>query len=216
MEEALDKNDEDEHLDSLLSAAQLLGDGARKVLRPTVRPKAGPTARSSSPKASVLSQPAIPPSSPCRPAEDLADAFEDAFSEASRATDTVPAALVKELLENAKRRTRSTIQIKPDITWPSLNDGDQDIETFFEDLEDICDLANDATGMSEIERLRVLGNCLKQSRKKVFRVKLKEARKSGTLRTDPGTVYAEIRDRLMEFRETALERQNRKFKNCGE
>jgi hypothetical protein len=54
-----------------------------------------------------------------------------------------------------------------------------------------------------------LCDCLKQSRKKVFRVKLKEARKSGTLRTEPGTVYADIRDRLMEFRETALERQNR-------
>ena len=63
--------------------------------------------------------------------------------------------------------------------------------------------------MSAVERLRVLGNCLKQSRKKVYRVKLKEARKSGLLLRDPGQVYDEIRDRLMEFRETALERQNR-------
>ena len=208
--EALDKNDQDEYLDSLVSAVQLLGgDGVRKILRPTVRPKAGPSARIASPCACVLSQPAIPPSSPCRPAEDLAEAFEDALSEASRATETVPAHLVKDLLDAAKQRTKSTIQIKPDVSWPSLNDGDQDIETFFEDLEDICGLANDATGMSAVERLRVLGNCLKQSRKKVYRVKLKEARKSGLLLRDPGQVYDEIRDRLMEFRETALERQNR-------
>ena len=153
----------------------------------------------------MLGHPAMPPLSPSRPIGpktpvDLAERFEYALSEASAKTDTVPAALVKDLLENAKSKTRSTIQTKPDITWPSLTDADQDIETFFEDLEDVCDLANDATGMSDIERLRVLGNCLKQSRKKVFRVKLKEARTSGLLRTDPGKVYEEVRTRLMEFR----------------
>ena len=54
-----------------------------------------------------------------------------------------------------------------------------------------------------------MGNCLKQSRKKVCRVILKETRRSGLLRTDPGAVYETIRGRLMEFRETILERQNR-------
>ena len=123
--EALDKNDQDEYLDSLVSAVQLLGgEGVRKILRPTVRPKAGPSARIASPRAGVLSQPAIPPSSPCRPAEDLAEAFEDALSEASRTTETVPANLVREMLDAAKHRTKSTIQIKPDVSWPSLNDCD--------------------------------------------------------------------------------------------
>ncbi len=63
--------------------------------------------------------------------------------------------------------------------------------------------------MSDIERLRVLGNCLKQSRKKVYRVKIKEARASGLLKTEPGKVFEEVRVRLMEFRESALEKQNR-------
>ena len=134
-------------------------------------------------------------------ARDLGPRFEDALSEASARTDTVPADFVRELLSDldGRKRTKSTIQIKPDITWPSLTDADQDIETFFEDLDDVCDLANDATGMSDIERLRVLGNCLKQSRKSVYRVKVKEARVSGLLRTDPGKVYEEIKARLMEF-----------------
>ena len=63
--------------------------------------------------------------------------------------------------------------------------------------------------MSDLERLRCLGNCLQQSRKKVYRVILKETRRSGLLRTDPGAVYETIRGRLMEFRETLLEKQNR-------
>ncbi len=70
-------------------------------------------------------------------------------------------------------------------------------------------LANGADGMSDIERLRVLGNCLKQSRKKVYRVKIKEARASGLLKAEPGKVFEEVRVRLMEFRESALEKQNR-------
>ncbi len=108
-----------------------------------------------------------------------------------------------------KSSKKSTIQIRPDVTWPSLSDHDQDIETFFEELDDICDLANDADGMSDIKRLRVSGNCLKQSRKKVCRVKVKEARGSGLLKTGPGKAFEEVRVRLMEFRESALEKQKR-------
>jgi hypothetical protein len=208
MEEALDRDENDGLLDALLLAAQLLGDGARTVFRPRAKAQAS-TAR----EADVLGRPPVSPPSPSRPSRtvagtDLARRFEDAMSEASVGgrSEGIPADLMRDLVRS---RTRSTIQIKPDITWPSLTDTDQDIETFFEDLEDICDLANDATGMNDIERLRVLGNCLKQSRKKVFRVKLKEARNNGLLRSDPGKVYEEIRARLMEFRETALERQNR-------
>ena len=71
--------------------------------------------------------------------------------------------------------------------------------------------------MSDLERLRCLGNCLQQSRKKVYRVILKETRRSGLLRTDPGAVYETTRGRLMEFRETLLEKQNRvegEYHNC--
>ena len=133
------------------------------------------------------------------------------MTEASEKSELIPADLVRTLLSSVDKKSskKSTIQIRPDVTWPSLSDHDQDIETFFEELDDICDLANDADGMSDIERLRVLGNCLKQSRKKVYRVKIKEARASGLLKTEPGKVFEEVRVRLMEFRESALEKQNR-------
>ena len=55
----------------------------------------------------------------------------------------------------------------------------------------------------------MLGNCLKQSRKKAYRAKLKEARASGLLKAEPGKVFEEVRVRLMLFRESALEKQNR-------
>jgi hypothetical protein len=89
------------------------------------------------------------------------------MSETSEKSEMIPADLVRTLLSSLDKKSskKSTIQIRPDVTWPSLSDHDQDIETFFEELDDICDLANDADGMSDIERLRVLGKCLKQSRK---------------------------------------------------
>ena len=197
MEEELDCDGDDIRLDELLAAAGLLGNGVRRAVRPTsmLQPAAAPAAAAASDQ----------------PKRNLVTQFEDVMSEASEKSELIPADLVRTLLSHLDKKSskKSTIQIRPDVTWPSLSDLDQDIETFFEELDDICDLANDADGMSDIERLRVLGNCLKQSRKKVYRVKLKEARASGLLKTDPGKVFEEIRVRLMEFRESALEKQNR-------
>ena len=197
MEEELDCDGDDIRLDELLAAAGLLGNGVRRAVRPTsmLQPAAAPAAAAASDQ----------------PKRNLVTQFEDVMSEASEKAELIPADLVRTLLSHLDKNSskKSTIQIRPDVTWPSLSDLDQDIETFFEELDDICDLANDADGMSDIGRLRVLGNCLKQSRKKVYRVKLKEARASGLLKTDPGKVFEEIRVRLMEFRESALEKQNR-------
>jgi len=143
-----------------------------------------------------------------RPPANLTSAFDDAASDHTAGSEGINATLLRELVE-ATKRPRSTIQVKADVAWPTLTDNDHDVEQFFDDLDDVCGLANDAQGMNEIERLRVLGNCLKQSRKKVYRVELKKGRVNGVLRSNPGKIYEEVRDRLMEFRETTLERQNR-------
>jgi len=209
MDAALDEDDDkgDKRVDLLLEVAQLYGRDVRSTLRgaaPTslgAEQQAGAAQRASTPSPSkVLS---AGPS----PTRNLAEPLDDAASTASHN-------FAKELVDLLRAAgggggQRSTIQIKPDVTWPKLADNDQDIDSFFEELEDVCGLANDAKGMSDLERLRCLGNCLQQSRKKVYRVILKETRRSGLLRTDPGAVYETIRGRLMEFRETLLEKQNR-------
>ena len=92
------------------------------------------------------------------PTRNLAEPLDDAASTASHN-------FAKELVDLLRAAgggggQRSTIQIKPDVTWPKLADNDQDIDSFFEELEDVCGLANDAKGMSDLERLRCLGNCL--------------------------------------------------------
>ena len=156
MENELDCNGDDARLDELLAAANLLGDGVRRAVRPT--------------GAALAAGVASGAASPLRPQRNLTTQFEDVMSETSEKSEMIPADLVRTLLSSLDKKSskKSTIQIRPDVTWPSLSDHDQDIETFFEELDDICDLANDADGMSDIERLRVLGNCLKQSRKKRF------------------------------------------------
>ena len=104
---------------------------------------------------------------------------------------------------------RSTIQLRPEVKWPHLDDNDHDIETFYEEFEEIIGLANDGRGMNAVEKLRCLGQCLKRSRHKVYKVVIKESRLCGRLKEDPGAVYDLVRERLMEFKEGLLERQNR-------
>ena len=48
---------------------------------------------------------------------------------------------------------RSPIQIRPNVTWPSLGDTDNDVETFIEEYEEVVGLANDGRGMSAKEKL---------------------------------------------------------------
>merc|ERR1712194_368127 len=83
----------------------------------------------------------------------------------------------------------STIQIKPNYSLPTLGDGDFDVDSFVEEFEEMVGLANDGSGMSAVEMIRVLGTCLKGSRQRAYRVELKQARRSGRLVGDPDDVY---------------------------
>ena len=88
-----------------------------------------------------------------------------------------------------------------------LGDNDNDIEHFFEEFEDVTSLFNTGKGMPQKEKLRVLGSCLKGSRARVYRNMRRWAREAGHLDTDPTRVYEDIRDQLMEYRQTTMERR---------
>ena len=147
------------------------------------------------------------------PAAPLPSGRQDLVSEA-----------ILELLQERRSRVpkesaepRSTIQVRPTLTWPQLGDEDYDVVGFLEEFEDTVGLANDCQGMNFKEKIRVLGQCLKQSRQKAFKVVTKAARQSGELNRDPEAVYNCICQRLMEFREGLIEQQtrvDRDFENC--
>ncbi|CAK0865466.1 unnamed protein product, partial [Prorocentrum cordatum] len=103
----------------------------------------------------------------------------------------------------------STIQVKPQYSLPTLGDGDFDVDSFVEEFEEMVGLANDGAGMSATEMVRVLGTCLKGSRQRAYKVELKQARRSGRLAADPDEVYQSLKERLMEFKEGLLEKQQR-------
>jgi len=143
MEGVLDRDDEQDELPALLAAANLLGSGARPAHRP--QPTAKPEEIRPSTHArghlgprsfgDLLGRPALPKSSSpprrddSRWVKNLAAGFDDARSDGfddARSERSMVTELVRELRNET--RTKSTIQIKPEITWPSLADVDQDIE----------------------------------------------------------------------------------------
>ena len=106
----------------------------------------------------------------------------------------------------------STIKVQPKIEWPTLSDEDNTgyaIQDFYENLERIFSIANDGRGMSYKERLTCLETCLKGSRRKTYRNVLKSLKEDGTVESDPKMIYLEVKDRLMRFSETAVEKQLR-------
>ena len=74
------------------------------------------------------------------------------------------------------REKPSTITVKPTLTWPTLGDNDHDVELFVEEFEEIGGLANNSKGMSPIEMVRTIGNCLKGWRKQAYKVEVRAAR----------------------------------------
>ena len=116
--------------------------------------------------------------------------------------------------EAGPRHNASTIRVEPRVTWPKLGDdgpGGQEVNEFYDKLEEICGLANNGKGMMDKEMLLTLKNCLHGSRKKIYENCLKSHRASGLIESDdgPGIMYREIKTRLMRFVETATERQLR-------
>ena len=112
-------------------------------------------------------------------------------------------------LEHKDKPKQSVIQVTPQLKWPILgNEGpkSRQIQEFYDKYERICGLANDGRGMPDVELLRVLGNCLKGSRARVYENEMKLARRTGLDLSDPRKAYDIIKSNMMRFRETDEER----------
>lgn len=90
-----------------------------------------------------------------------------------------------------------------------MGESDFDVETFIEEFEEICGLAKNSKGMSYMEMVRTLGGCLKGSRKQAYKVELKAARHDGRRKEHPDAVYISSVERLQDFKEGLLEKQQR-------
>ena len=116
-----------------------------------------------------------------------------------------------EQMSSKKHSHSSTIKVEPKVQWPRLGDdnaGGRDVEEFYEKFEDICGLANNGTGMLDKEMLVALKSCLHGSRKQIY----ENVMKANLPEKDDqwaGMVYQSIKDRLLRFLETPLERQLR-------
>ena len=81
---------------------------------------------------------------------------------------------------NRSQERRSVIKITPHIQWATLGDDDQKVDRFIR-----IGLANDGKGMQPSEKLITLGQCLKQSRLKVYDLIVERAERSGAYAADP-------------------------------
>ena len=128
--------------------------------------------------------------------------------------DAQTAALEKMAPREREERTPGTIRVEPKVSWPSLGDhglGNSGDETrkFFQSFEEIIGLANNGLGMNGKEKLIMLNNCLKDSKKTIFNNVEKVRRADKTWENDPESCYYEIRQKLMSFLETIEERRMR-------
>ena len=98
------------------------------------------------------------------------------------------------------------------MKWPKLGDDGQDnkkVKEFYEAYESLCGLANDGSGMSAMDHLTTLEQCLEGHKKKIYKMVVQTHRRAQTYTQDPDAVFEEIKDRHMKFAETKLERQMR-------
>jgi hypothetical protein len=110
--------------------------------------------------------------------------------------------MMAQALENSRS---SSISVKPQIDWPTLKDDDDNfgIGGFFKDLEEIFAIDNSGKGMGHTERLVCLRMCLKGTRKLVYDNIVKRHKGEDS---NPQGLYKEIKDELMRFSETAMEK----------
>ena len=102
---------------------------------------------------------------------------------------------------NRGQDRRSVITINPHISWPILGDDDQKVDRFIRKFESTIGLANDGRGMQPSGKLITMGQCLRQSRLKVYELLVERAERTGLYAAGPQAVYDEVVVRLLEFSE---------------
>lgn len=105
------------------------------------------------------------------------------------------------LLESVLNKPRVpslTIRVEPKVYWPKLGDdgpGGNEVEDFYEKLEDICSLANNGQGMSDKEMLVAMKSCLSGSLRKIYDKVVKANKKDLNSDGGPGELYRRIKNR---------------------
>jgi hypothetical protein len=123
-------------------------------------------------------------------------------------------AQTKALVASMARPQGSTIRVEPRVTWPKLGDdgiGGREVEEFYDKLEEIFGLANNGKGMSSKEMLVALKSCLVGSRRGIYDNIVKAKGTRGTVLSEELSkeIYDDVKERLMKFTETIMERQLR-------
>jgi hypothetical protein len=114
------------------------------------------------------------------------------------------------------RNKSSVISFDTKMKFPMLGDEGPNkglVQDFIEQFESMCALAHEGEGMSDLDKLHIIKNCLKGSKETVYS-NLMRAAKGATkqLERDPSGVYEELKRRLLRFAETTRERQVRAMK----
>ena len=114
--------------------------------------------------------------------------------------------LLSQLIAKPKEHAvRSTIRVEPKVHWPRLGDdgpGGTEVSDFFDKFEEICQLANNGTGMAEKEMMMCLRSCLHGSRKRIYENMVKGDKELMTKEGGSEQVYKKIKSRLYRFLET--------------
>ena len=71
-------------------------------------------------------------------------------------------------VERKSGRHRSALQLRPEVSWPTLTDATSDIKRFWQDLEATIMLCNDGSSLGDREKLQVMKIALKQSFAEVY------------------------------------------------
>ena len=107
---------------------------------------------------------------------------------------------------------KSTIQINPKFTLPHLNDevkSGTEVEDFYNKFEELVGLSNEGTGMADKEQLLTIRSCLHGSRRLIYDNVTKEHKHLYDQEDGHGKLYKLVKERLMKFMETGLEKQLR-------
>ena len=196
----------------LLRAKSATGRVSPLCTRLFTTPSQGDGGRVSPPRRNTRDVPLGSPVREATPSEavsadsQLAEAIRaqtEAMTKQSQATEAALVALA------VNPKLSSTIRVNTTCKFPILGDDDKDPDLWKEEFEGILAMANDGRGMMAQEKLITLEQCVKQSRAEVFHVVKRAKRASGEWVSSPDLCYADIMDRLLEFKDSLVQKQTK-------
>jgi hypothetical protein len=129
--------------------------------------------------------------------EEEAKADRELWAEESRANRLQMETTFKALLESQPKKEKSTIfTFRPVLVTPEIDDTDNDIEMHMLNFESYLAMVDPNGGMLSMDKLKLFGTTLKGHKRRCYDQEYSEANRSGTLRTEPETIFLAIVARL--------------------